>query len=80
MHGFSARNLDGRLAFAEARAKNALLQPPAAKAAVGNVTLPERQSTGQTSLPSGAPGPLPPAICHCLAAASMTARSSSRWT
>jgi predicted nuclease of restriction endonuclease-like (RecB) superfamily len=50
MKGFSARNLDYMLAFAEAWVGDAILQQPVAKLAVGNVTLPELQSIGQDSL------------------------------
>ena len=50
MTGFSARNLDYMLAFAEAWGGDVILQQPAAKLAVGNVTSPEQQSTGNDSL------------------------------
>jgi predicted nuclease of restriction endonuclease-like (RecB) superfamily len=48
--GFSARNLDYMLAFAEAWGGDVILQQPVAKLAVGNATSPEEQSTGDDSL------------------------------
>lgn len=50
MTGFSARNLDYMLAFAEAWGGDVILQQPVAKLAVGNATSPGQQSTGKDSL------------------------------
>jgi predicted nuclease of restriction endonuclease-like (RecB) superfamily len=48
--GFSARNLDYMLAFAEAWGGDVILQQPVAKLAVGNATSPGQQSPGNDSL------------------------------
>jgi predicted nuclease of restriction endonuclease-like (RecB) superfamily len=52
MTGFSARNLDYMLAFAEAWAGDAILQQPVAKLAVENVMPPEQQAARKDSLTS----------------------------